>query len=197
MTLDLKQPGCSSSPDHSPLCDEVLLLTGVVTQLFRTGIPLRRRAEPSDVLRCGTIPFVEGAGDLVGGTFSGWSTGQTSSVGVPASASTSVRWPLGGLAEFTICAIGGLGRGLLQLSGGVVLVELCLRLAVIVHFRWVSLPSSKVRRLQLVSANCEIVANLLVVLQAYSHTCSSSRRRSALASICAGASKWAWVRQRL
>jgi hypothetical protein len=60
-----------------------------------------------------------GTGGLVlsGETFSGLRTGHSSSVGLPASASTSVRRAFGGLFEFTTCANGGLGRGLLRFDG--------------------------------------------------------------------------------
>jgi hypothetical protein len=53
---------------------------------------------------------------LIGENFSGRRIGQSSSVGVPASASTNVRCAFGGLLGSMTCAMGGLGRGLLRLD---------------------------------------------------------------------------------
>lgn len=69
--------------------------------------------EPSDVLRCCCI-----ASWLTGDTFSGRRMGHSSSVGLPASASTSVRCALSGLFGSITCATGGLGRGLSQKDAG-------------------------------------------------------------------------------
>ena len=81
----------------------VLLLAerGVVVRVMSTGMPFRRSAEPSDTLRCGRPSILGAMESFVIDTFSGRRIGHCSSVGVPASASTSVRWALGGLAGFT------------------------------------------------------------------------------------------------
>jgi hypothetical protein len=79
---------------------------------------VRPSTKPSDTLRCGRPMSLGRVGDSSGEMFSGCKIGHFSDVGLPASASTSVRWAFGGLAGLMICAIGGLGSGLLQLGVG-------------------------------------------------------------------------------
>jgi hypothetical protein len=60
-----------------------------------------------------------GGNDSSRGTSFGGIIGHSSDVGVPVTwASTRVRFALGGLNGFTYCAMGGLGRGLSRLTGG-------------------------------------------------------------------------------
>lgn len=87
---------------------------------------VRPSAEPSDTLRCGRPVSLEKVRVLSGEVFSGRKIGHFSDVGLPASASTSVRRAFSGLAGLIICATGGLGSGLLQLGGDDTIVVFCL-----------------------------------------------------------------------
>lgn len=87
---------------------------------------VRPSTKPSDTLRCGRPMSLVRVGDSSGEMFSGCKIGHVSDVGLPASASTSVRRAFGGLAGLMICAIGGLGSGLLQLGGDGTIVGFCL-----------------------------------------------------------------------
>lgn len=87
---------------------------------------VRPITKPSDTLRCGRPMSLGRVEDSSGEMFSGCKIGHFSDVGLPDSASTSVRWAFGGLAGLMICAIGGLGSGLLQLGGDDAIVGFCL-----------------------------------------------------------------------
>jgi hypothetical protein len=85
---------------------------------------VRPITKPSDTLRCGRPMSLGRVEDSSGEMFSGCKIGHFSDVGLPDSASTSVRWAFGGLAGVMICATGGLGSGLLQLGVGSGLLQL-------------------------------------------------------------------------
>ena len=116
-SLDMlsSRSGAASAADEPLVCDDKhpWTETGLKTRPCRVGMAVHPSAKPSDTLRCG-LPVSPGkVGDLSGEMFSGCKIGHFLDVGLPDSASTSVRWAFGGLVGSMICAIGGLGSGLL------------------------------------------------------------------------------------
>jgi hypothetical protein len=102
-------------------------LVGIGFRLTTIGRDDCRGDGLSNTLRSCCVRFCPGTDDwlLRGETFSGFRIGHCSSVGLPASASTSVRRAFSGLAGFTICANGGLGRGLSRFGTGMYFFGFC------------------------------------------------------------------------